>query len=106
MCENGNVKRAQNRANLEKTPHQNAFLIEACKKTPSGRGQTFEFNDGYTLSAVFSGAQGSELDVEMELKLILKASQTSKNHEKCALKKTWKINTATHGLLIDFDFKS
>ena len=38
------------------TPHQNASPISACKKTPSGRGQTSEFDDGYTLSAVFSGA--------------------------------------------------
>ena len=49
-----------------KTPHQNAFLIEACKKTPSGSGQTSEFHDGYALSAVFSGAQGSQKEVEME----------------------------------------
>ena len=89
-----------------KTPHQNAFLIEACKKTPSGRGQTSEFDDGYTLSAVFSGAQGSEKGVEMEPKWSLRASQISKNQEKWALKKTLKNNTAKSGLLVDFDLKS
>ena len=88
-----------------KTPHQNALLIEACKKTPSGRGQTSEFDDGYTLSAVFSGAQGSEKGVEMELKWSLRAPQISKNQEKWALKNTSKNNTAKSGLLVDFDFK-
>ena len=89
-----------------KTHHQNALLIEACKKTPSGRGQTLEFDDGYTLSAVFSGAQGSEKGVEMEPKWSLRAPQISKNQEKWALKKTSKNNTAKSGLLVDFDLKS
>ena len=49
-----------------KTLHLNASPIEPCKKTPSGRGQTSEFDDGYTLSSVFSKAQGSEKGIEME----------------------------------------
>ena len=65
-----------------KTPHQNAFLIEACKKTPSRRGQTSEFDDSYTLSAVFSEAQGSQKGVEMEPKWNLRAPQIIKNKEK------------------------
>ena len=52
----------------QKTSHQNAFLLEACKKTPFGRGQTSEFDDSYTLLAVFSKAQGSQKGVEMEPK--------------------------------------
>ena len=88
-----------------KTPHQNASPIEACKKTPSGRGQTSEFDDGYTLSAVFSGAQGSEKS---------KWSQDgASGHPKSkkikinwALKKTSKNNTAKSGLLVDSDLKS
>ena len=83
------------------TPHQNALLIEACKKTPSGRGQTSEFDDSYTLSAVFSGAQGSEKGVEMELKWSLRAPQITKNQEKWALKKTWKNNTAKSGFVVE-----
>ena len=51
-----------------KTRHQNAFLIETCKKTPFGRGQTSEFDDSCTLLAVFSKAQGSQKGVEMEPK--------------------------------------
>ena len=70
-----------------KTPHQNAFLLEACKKTPFGRGQTSEFDDCYTLSAVFSEAQGSRKGVEMEPKWSLRAPKIEKNQEKLALKK-------------------
>ena len=70
-----------------KTPHQNASPIEACKKTPSGRGQTSEFDDGYTLSAVFSGAQGSEKGVEMRPKWSPRAPQISKKQEKWTVKK-------------------
>ena len=81
------------------TPHRNASPIEACKKTSSGRGQTSEFDDGYTLSAVFSRAQGSEKGVEMELKWSLRAPQISKNQEKWALKNTKKNNTAKSWLL-------
>ena len=88
-----------------KTHHQNALLIEACKKTPSRRGQTSEFDDGYTLSAVFSGAQGSEKGVGMEPQWNLRAPQISKNQKKWALKKTPKNNTAKSGLLVENDLK-
>ena len=85
-----------------KNPHQNAFLIEACKKTPSRRGQTSEFDDSYTLSAVFSEAQGSQKGVEMEPKWSLRAPQITKNQEKWALKKTLKNNTAKSWFLVAF----
>ena len=85
-----------------KTRHQNAFLSEACKKTPSRRGQTSEFDDSYTLSAVFSEAQGSQKGVEMEPKWSLRAPQITKNQEKWALKKTLKNNTAKSGFLVAF----
>ena len=84
------------------TPHQNAFLSEACKKTPSRRGQTSEFDDCYTLSAVFSEAQGSQKGVEMEPKWNLRAPQITKNQEKWALKKTLKNNTAKSGFVVAF----
>ena len=85
-----------------KTPHQNAFLIEACKKTPSRRDHTSEFDDSYTLSAVFSEAQGSQKGVEMEPKWSLRAPQITKNQEKWALKKTSKNNTAKSGFVVAF----
>ena len=85
-----------------KTRHQNAFLLEACKKTPFGRGQTSEFDDSYTLSAVFSEAQGSQKGVEMEPKWSLRAPQITKNQEKWALKKTLKNNTAKSWFLVAF----
>ena len=85
-----------------KTPHQNAFLSEACKKTPSRRGQTSEFDDSYTLSAVFSEAQGSQKGIEMEPKWSLRAPQITKNQEKWALKKTLKNNTAKSGFVVAF----
>ena len=85
-----------------KTAHQNAFPIEACKKTPSWRGQTSEFDDSCTLSDVFSEAQGSQKGIEMEPKWSLRAPQITKNQEKWAFKKTLKNNTAKSGFVVAF----
>ena len=84
MCQNGNLKKAQNRTNQNKT-HQNAFLVEACKKTP---------------------AQGSQKGTEMGPKWNLRAPQLSKNQENWGLKKPSKNNTAKSWLLVDFGLKS
>ena len=70
-----------------KTPHQNAFLIEACKKTPSRRGQTSEFNDCYTLSAVFSEAQGSQKGVENGAKMEPPGTPNHKKSRKVGIQK-------------------
>jgi len=44
----------------QKSRHQNAPVIKAFKKTLSGRGQTSEIDDSYTLFTLFSEGQGSQ----------------------------------------------
>ena len=72
------------------------------KKTPFRRGQTPEFDDSYTLSADFSGAQGSQKGVEINSKWHLRAPQKAKNQEKWALKKTLKNNATKTGFWCAF----
>ena len=66
------------------------------------KGQTSEFDDSYTLSAVFAEAQGSENGVEMAPKWSLRAPKITKNQEKLALKKTLKNNTAKSRFVVAF----
>ena len=71
-----------------KTEHKNAPTVKTCKKTPSGRGQTIQINEGYTLSAVFSEAQGSQKGVKMKAKIDPQGIEYHKKHAKRALRKT------------------
>ena len=95
-----NPKRSQNRDyktakkswKTAKNHHQNAPTIKTCKKTQSGRGQTFEIDDSYTLSFVFVEAQRSQKGGKMaptiepqgtqNRETILKTS-TRKNKQHC-----------------------
>ena len=74
-----------------KTHHRNAPTIKTCKKTLSGRGQTSEIHDRYTLSAVFSEAQGSQKGVKMEAKMMSQDTKNHKSREKRTLEKTSKM---------------
>ena len=55
-----------------------------------GRGQTSKIDDSYTLSAVFSEAQGSQKGVKMGAKMEPQGTQTHTKQEKISLKKTSK----------------
>ena len=88
--QNGSLKTAQNHKSLLKTHPQSAPIVRTCKKTPSGRGQTSKIDDSYTLSAVFSEAQGHQQGAKMGAKMEPRGTQNHKNPEKRALKKTSK----------------
>ena len=82
---------ASKRQQITKTAkihHQNTPTVKTCKKTLSGRGQTSEIDDGYTLFTVFSEAQGSHKTPEMEAKMEPRAPKITKKLEKRGLKKT------------------
>ena len=83
----------------KKNNNQNASTIKTCKKTLSGRGQTSEIDDGYTLFTVFSEAQGSHKTPEMGAKM----PPHTQNHNKSRKASTQKNtkNTALHTMGID-----
>ena len=74
-----------------KKQHQNAPTVKTCKKTPAGRGQPSEIDGRYTLFSVFSEAQGSQQNTQIEAKMESPGTQNHKNPIKRTFKKTIKM---------------
>ncbi len=82
-----------------KTHPQNTPTVKTCKKTLSGRDQTSEIDDNYTLFTVFPKAQGSRNDVGMGAQIEPRGTQKHRKAKKRAFKKQKKSNTAKSWLL-------
>ena len=74
--------------------YQNAPAIKTCKKTVSGKGQTSEIDDSYTVLNVFSKVQDSENNAKIDTKMEPPGIKNHKKSKKQALEKTSKNNTA------------
>ena len=77
-----------------KSQHQNAPTVKTCKKTPSGRGQTSEIDDSYTLSYIFPKAQRSQKGCKMEAKIEPQGTQNQK--EQKTITSTQRNSTKQH----------
>ena len=55
--------------NIWKKHYENAPAIKTCKKTVSGKGQTSEIDDSYTVLKVFSKLQDSQNNSKIDTKM-------------------------------------